>query len=151
MKKINTRIGAIFTWYDYIKPRKNKVTNITTYNQSNTKLDKHSQRYVGLFMDHNDNIYVAVAVNKKNDSGNWWRFIIENRISKVIKNGGNIDERDKGITMVPFRYKDYLFKDAHTYQNLYGLIDPTYLDMAVREAVANNSRLVDAYDYPKRS
>tara|TARA_R110002074_G_scaffold402324_1_gene607139 strand:- start:193207 stop:193665 length:459 start_codon:yes stop_codon:yes gene_type:complete len=145
MRKVNTKIGTIYSWYDFIKPKKNKVTNTMTYSQSNTKLDNYSQRYVGLFLSHNEEIYVAVAVNKKGDAGNWWKFIIENRIGKALRNGGTINENDRGITMVPMPYKDLLFKDPHAYTNLYGIIDPTYLDMAIKEATRANNQLVDSY------
>lgn len=144
MKKLNTKIGTIFSWYDYTKPKKNKAEGTVTYSQSNTVLDKYNQRYIGLFMDHSDNIYIAVAVNKKNDSGNWWRFILENRIEKAIRTG-NIDESDKGVTFVPFRYKDLLYTDPYTYNNLYGCIDPTYLSLAVKEAMAANTQKIDSY------
>lgn len=145
MKKVNTKIGAIYSWYDFIKPKKNKATNTMSYSQSNTKLDAYSQRYVGLFVSHTNDIYVAVAVNKKGDQGNWWKFIIENRIAKAIRNGGTINEDDRGITMVPMPYKDLLYKDPYTYINLYGIIDPTFLDMAIKEATRVNSQLVDNY------
>jgi hypothetical protein len=145
MKKINTKVGSIYCWYDFIKPKKNKATNTMTYSQSNTKLENYSQRYIGLFLSHNEEIYVAVAVNKKGDQGNWWKFIIENRIAKAIRSGGTIYEEDRGITMVPLPYKDLLFKDPHAYINLYGLIDPTFLDIAVNEAMRSNSQLIDNY------
>ena len=143
MKKVNIKVGAVCCWYGFIKPKKNKVTNTITYSQSNTKLDNYSQRFVGLYLSHNENIYVAVAVNKKGDQGNWWKFIIENRIAKAIRNGGNIYEDDRGITMVPMSYKDLLFKDPYTHSNLYGIIDPTYLDMAIKDATKVNSLVVD--------
>ena len=145
MKKINSKVGSIFTWYDFIRPRKDKSTGILTYSQSNTQVDKYSQRYIGLHIDYNDNIYVAVAVNKKNDPGNWWKFILESRIDKIKRSGGDVGPEDKGVTMVPFRYSDLLYKDQYTYLNLYGAIDSTYLSMAIKSAMANNNQLLDSY------
>jgi hypothetical protein len=145
MKKISTKIGTIITWYDYIKAKKNINTGITEYSQSNTKLDKYSQRYVGLYLSDNNDIYVAVAVNKKDDSSNWWRYILENRITTMVKNRGNVNPEDKGCTMVPMSYKDLLFMDVMAYSSLYGMIDPSILDMALKEATSSNEDKINAY------
>lgn len=144
MKKINTKIGPIYTWYDYIKPRKDKSTNLVFYSQSNTKVDNYSQRYIGVHVTHNNDIYVAVAVNKKGDQGNWWRYILETRISSLLRRG-DITPKDKGVTMVPLSYKDLLYKDPYAYLNIYGAIEPTYLNMAINEATKQNIATIDKY------
>jgi len=143
MKKISTKIGTIVTWYDYIKSKKNKNTGMISYDQSNTKTDGYSQRYIGIFVAHNNDIYVAVAVNKKEDNSNWWRYIIENRISSMMQNHGNMGPDDKGCTMVPMAYKELLYKDVSAYSNLYGIVDPTMLDMAVSQCLASNQERID--------
>ncbi len=121
------------------------MTGMTEYAQSNTKLDKYSQRYVGLFLTHNNDIYVAVAVNKKDDNSNWWRYILENRIDIMLKNGGTVGPEDKGCTMVPMPYKDLLFKDPMAYSAIYGMVDPTILDMALKEAISSNEERINAH------
>jgi hypothetical protein len=145
MKKINTKIGPIFTWYDYIKPRKDKSTQTVNYLQSSIKVDSYSQRYIGMHLSHTNKIYIAVAVNKKGDQGNWWRFILENRISTIIRKQ-NMTPTDKGVTMVPLPYKDLLYKDPWVYLNLYGPLEPTYLNMAFNEAQKQNASFVDRYN-----
>ena len=146
MKRIKTKkVGSIYTWHDFTKSRRDPSSNLITHSQSNTKLNNFNQRYIGLHLSHDNNIYVAVAVNRKKEQGNWWKFIIESRIHNVIRNGNNIGPDDRGVTMVPMAYKDALYKDPFTYTNLYGIIDPTYLDMALSEAVKNNAKLIDIY------
>jgi len=144
MKKINTKVGPIYTWYDYIKPKKDKATNTTYYNQSNTKLDNYSQRYIGIHLSHTNMLYIAVAVNKKGDQGNWWKYILETRITSLIKKG-DVLPKDKGVTLVPLSYKDLLYKDPYAYLNIYGAIEPTYLNMAINEATKQNIAIVDKY------
>jgi len=144
MKKISTKIGTIVTWYDYIRSKKNKNTGTISYDQHNSKTDGYSQRYIGIFVAHNNDIYVAVAVNKKEDNSNWWRYIIENRITSMLHSHGNMNPEDKGCTMVPMAYKDLLYKDANAFNNLYGLIDPTMLDMAISQCASSNQERVDA-------
>lgn len=144
MKKLNTKIGPIYTWYDYIKPKKDKANNSVYYNQSNTRLDTYSQRYIGIHLTHTNNIFVAVAVNKKGDQGNWWRYILETRISSLMRTG-DVLPKDKGVTMVPMAYKDLLYKDPYAYLNIYGPLDPTYLNMAIIEAANQNVATVDRY------
>lgn len=132
MKKYNTRFGKIVQWVDFIKSKKNKNTQETYFEQSNTKLDNYSQRFIGLYLSHNNDIYVAVAVDKKGEGGTWWKYIIENRIQNIMNNGNSMLPEDKGVTFVPLKYKDYLYNDPFVYSNLYGKIDPTTLDLAIR-------------------
>jgi hypothetical protein len=143
MKTLNTKIGTIVTWYDFIRSKKNKNTGNITYDQHNTKTDGYSQRYIGVFVAHNNDIFVAVAVNKKEDNSNWWRYIIENRISAMTSSRGHMNPEDKGCTMVPMAYKDLLYKDSNAYNNLYGLIDPTMLDMAIAKCTSSNQERID--------
>lgn len=133
MNSFDSKIGTVVVISDYIKIKTNKATNETYYLQSNTELKDYTQRYVGIYLDHNHNIYIGVAVNNKKDttSPKWWKYIIENRISTAVSNKGSFGPADKGITMVPMPYKDLLYKDHFTYNNLFGLIDPTILDMAI--------------------
>lgn len=143
MKKFNTRIGTIVTWYDYIKSSKNLRTGLTSYNQSNTKLDGYSQRYIGVYLSHDNKIYISVAVNKKEDNSNWWKYIIENRIITMFNNGGNVGPDDKGCTMVPMAYKELVYKDYNAFSNLYGIIDPTSLDLALKSCARSNEERIN--------
>jgi len=146
MKKINTKIGTVIVWYDFIRSKKNKATDTISYDQSNTSLEGYSQRYIGIHLSHNNQLYVAVAVNKREDSGNFWRYIIQNRIITLIQNYDNMSPEDKGVTTLPLSYKDFLFNDPCVYNNLYGLIDPTYLDIVIREAASVNQKQIDRYE-----
>lgn len=132
MKKYNTRFGKIVQWVDYIKSKKNKNTQETFFEQSNTKLENYSQRYIGVYLSHNNDIYVAVAVDKKGEGGTWWKYIIENRIQTLMNNANNMSADDKGVTVIPYRYLEYLYTDPYVYSNLYGKIDPTTLGIALR-------------------
>lgn len=135
MRTVKSKVGQIAIWSDFVKPKKNMSTGNINYLQSNTKLEGYSQRYVGLYVAHNNDIYVAVALNrneeKKPDHPNWFRFIIENRISNMLDNKGNVDPEARGSTMVPMHYKDLVVKDYYAYCTLYGPLDPEYLDMAI--------------------
>lgn len=132
MNNLKTKIGPIAVISDYIKVRKNKNTQEISYLQSNTPLEGYTQRFVGIYLSTNKEIYVGVAVNSKKDTtnSNWWEYIIKNRIMTAVSKGSFTPE-DKGITMVPFAYKDLLYKDPCAYDNLFGMIDPTILDMAI--------------------
>jgi hypothetical protein len=132
MKKYNTRFGKIVQWVDYIKSKKNKNTQETFFEQSNTKLENYSQRYIGVYLSHNNDIYVAVAVDKKGEGGTWWKYIIENRIQTLMNNANNMSVDDRGVTVIPYRYLEYLYTDPYVYSNLYGKIDPTTLGIALR-------------------
>lgn len=145
MKKVSTKIGNIVVWNDYIRSKKITQLNTVQYLQSNTKLDGYSQRYIGLYMDHNKNIYVAVALNsQEEDKGPWYKFILETRIKNNMS--GNIQE--KGITMVPYNYIDLLYKDPMAYNNLYGPIEPNMLDLAI--AMAKNIQEQNINDYASK-
>lgn len=132
MNNLKSKIGPIAVISDYIKVRKNKNTQEISYLQSNTPLDGYTQRFVGIYLSHNKDIYIGVAVNSKKDTtnSNWWEYIIKNRIMTAVSKGSFTPE-DKGVTMVPFAYKDLLYKDSCAYDNLFGMIDPTMLDMAI--------------------
>jgi hypothetical protein len=144
MNEIDTKLGPIVVISDYIKGKKNKFTGELHYQQSNTPLDGYIQRYVGILLTHTGNIYVSVAVNSKNDNtnSNWWKYIIENRLSTVINNNGNIGPDDKGVTMVPMSYKEFLYKDSAAYNNIYGAIEPTVLEMALTKLKSSLSRKI---------
>lgn len=145
MNKIATKVGTIVVISDYIKAKKNKITGELTYVQSNTALDGYTQRFVGIYINNHKDIYVGVAVNSKKDTtnSNWWEYIIKNRIMTSISKGSFTLE-DKGITMVPFAYKDLLYKDPCAYNNLFGMIDPTMLDMCINQLIKfQEKRIVD--------
>lgn len=145
MNKIATKVGTIVVISDYIKAKKNKITGELTYVQSNTPLDGYTQRFVGIYINNHKDIYVGVAVNSKKDTSNsnWWEYIIKNRIVTSISKGSFTLE-DKGITMVPFAYKDLLYKDPCAYNNLFGMIDPTMLDMCINQLIKfQEKRIVD--------
>lgn len=143
MKKFNCKFGKIVQWVDYIKTKKDKKTGNIMYSQSNVEIDGYNQRYIGLYISHTNLIYIAVAVNKKSGTGNWWRYIIENRIQATIASDNNIMPDDKGVTVVPIAYKDFLYKDPYAYNNLYGIIDPTQLDLAIKMLQMEQAREID--------
>lgn len=138
MKKFNTRIGALITWSDYIKSK--KINNNLHYYQSNTKMDGYSQRYIGLLLLPNNDIYVAITLNsKQEDKGVWYKFILENRIRSIMD---GVEE--KAATMVPMPYLDLLYKDPYVYSPLYGPIEPNLLDQAIKMAQLANQQEIDA-------
>lgn len=150
MKKYNSRIGKIFQWTDYIRSRKDKRTGEIRYDQSTVELPGYNQRYIGAYLSHLGKLYIAVAVNKKKDSGTWWKYIIENRIQSLIRNGDNMSPKDRGVTVVPITYLELLYKDSFTYNNLYGPIEPTQLDIVVQSLKAELNKEIDAcYDNVK--
>lgn len=144
MKRYNSKFGKLIQWSDYIRTKKDTKTGETYYLQSNVKIDNYNQRYIGLYLSHSNKVYIAVAVNKKNDSGNWWKYIVENRIMSVINNGDNMTPDDRGVTMVPYDYIDLLYKDEAVFNNLYGKIDPTTLELAIKELKAEQEREIEA-------
>lgn len=149
MNNIKTKIGQIAVISDYIKVRKNKNTQEISYLQSNTMLEGYTQRFVGIYITNNKDIYVGVAVNSKKDTtnSNWWEYIIKNRIMTAVSKGSFTLE-DKGVTMVPFAYKDLLYKDPCAYNNLFGMIDPTLLDLAINNLnKVAEKRISDTYNF----
>jgi hypothetical protein len=144
MKRYNSKFGKLIQWSDYIRTKKDNKTGETYYLQSNVKIDNHNQRYIGLYLSHSNKVYIAVAVNKKNDAGNWWKYIIENRIMSLINNGDNMTPDDRGVTMVPYDYIDLLYKDEAVFNNLYGKIDPTTLELAIKELKIEQEREIEA-------
>lgn len=147
MKTCKSKVGQIAIWSDFVKPKKNMATGAINYLQSNTKLEGYSQRYIGLYVAHNNDIYIGVALNKneekKPDHPNWFRFIIENRIFNMLTNKGNVDPESRGSTMVPMNYKDLLTKDYYAYSVLYGPLDPEYVEMAINTNHLQRQKDVD--------
>lgn len=135
LKKFKADFGNYIVWPDNIRLVRNKQTGEGHYVQSNETSPGFSQRYVAVFMTKDQSLYVAVAVNKKPDepNNNWWRRVVENRISKLIANNGNMEPDDKGMTMVPINYSDLLSLDESVYNNIYGMLDETTLASAILE------------------
>lgn len=133
MEKFNSRaVGSFIIWKDYIKFT-HKADDVI-YKQSNTKLAQYMDRHVGLAVIKN-NILVSVAVSNnlnKKENDKTAKNVIEQRFIKLISKDYNIDVEDKGITYVPKEMIDMLWKDQYTYKNLYGAMDPTYINMAIK-------------------
>jgi hypothetical protein len=134
MEKFNSRVvGSFIIWKDYIKFNSSSNGDVS-YKQSNTKLTGFMDRYIGLSMV-NSNIIISVAVSNstnKKESDKTAKNVIEQRMISLLKKDYNIDAEDKGVTYVPKELLDMLWKDPYTYKNLYGAIDPTYVNMAVK-------------------
>lgn len=143
MKRFNSKFGKLIVWSDFIRTKKDKKTGDTYYEQSNTAIDNYNQRHIGVYLSHTNNVYVAVAVNKKNDAGNWWKYIIETRILNIINNQNNMTPEDKGVTMVPITYLDLLYEDETVFNNLYGKIDATSLQSAIKQLSTELEKEVD--------
>ncbi len=126
-------IGKFVIWKDFIKFSP-KPDGTAAYKQSNTKLPGYLERYIGLSVVSN-NILVSVAVSNsanKKESDKTAKNVIEQRMINLLKKDNNIDADDKGITYVPQEMMDMLWKDSYVYSNLYGMVDPTYVNMAVK-------------------
>ena len=134
MEKFNSRVlGSFIVWKDYIKFTNSSMGDIV-YKQSNTKLTGFMDRYIGLSVV-NSNVLISVAVSNstnKKESDKTAKNVIEQRMISLIKKDYNVDAEDKGVTYVPKELLDMLWKDQYTYKNLYGAIDPTYVNMAVK-------------------
>jgi hypothetical protein len=146
MNKYDTRFGKVIHWIDFIKSKKNKSTHETFFDQSNTSLDGYSQRHIAIHLSHNNYVYVAVAIDNKakaDSNKNWWKFIVNSRIQNLINNNNNMSEDDKGVTVVPIKYLDLLYKDSFVYSNLYGRIDPTMLDMVIKQLMQEQDKNID--------
>lgn len=134
MEKFNSRVvGSFIIWKDYIK-FSSKIDGEVSYKQSNTKLAGYMDRYIGLSISKN-NIIISVAVSNsanRKESDKTARNVIEQRMISLVNKDYNVDSEDKGVTYVPKEMLDMLWKDPHTYKNLYGAIDPTYVNMAVK-------------------
>lgn len=134
MEKFNSRVvGSFIIWKDYIKFNSTSNGDVS-YKQSNTKLTGFMDRYIGLSVV-NSNIIVSVAVSNssnRKESDKTAKNVIEQRMISLLKKDYNIDAEDKGVTYVPKELLDMLWKDPYTYKNLYGAIDPTYVNMAVK-------------------
>ena len=145
MNKYRLRnIGPMVYWKDYVKITTDELGE-PVYHQSNTPLDGFYERVIGLVLVTNKfnsnysgkHYYVAVAAdngkqNKKKKNKNLTRIIVKNRIVNAIEqHKGEITPHMKGITVVPESYIDYLYKDKHVTDNLYGHLDPTLLEMAM--------------------
>jgi hypothetical protein len=134
MEKFNSRVvGSFIIWKDYIKFNSTSNGDVS-YKQSNTKLTGFMDRYIGLSVV-DSNIIVSVAVSNssnRKESDKTAKNVIEQRMISLLKKDYNIDAEDKGVTYVPKELLDMLWKDPYTYKNLYGAIDPTYVNMAVK-------------------
>ncbi len=136
MKKINSRVGPLVVWSDYIKPRYNQRTDTVEYLTSEEATKGFSQRYIAVYMHHNKDIYIAVAVNKKQENEtntNWWKYILETRIANLISNKASMEVEDKGITMIPYNYVDMLLDDKAMYQNIYGALNLDIAEQAISQ------------------
>lgn len=145
MKTFNSKIGNLVIWFDYVKPKKNPSTGNITYLQSKDKLDGYSQRYIGLYTAHNGDIYIGVALNRDNEqkqNNNWFRFIIDNRITTLYNNGGNMEPDTKGATMVPPSYRELLVDDPCAYNSIYGALNSDDLESALRISMKGKQREV---------
>ena len=134
MEKFNSRVlGSFVIWKDHIK-FSNKPDGDISYRQSNTKLSGYLDRYIGLsVLDGNILLSVAVSNNlNKKETDKTAKNVIEQRLITLLKKDYNIEVGDKGVTYVPKDMLDMLWKDPYTYNNLYGLIDPTYVNMAIK-------------------
>lgn len=136
MKKIRIPdIGEVIYWNDFVKFKASKnPTEETVYKQSNTKVDTYHPRTIGLYKSE-DWYYVAVSTSNKPTSAipvKIAKGMINSRLREVIKNDRNIEVSNFGCTTVPASYLDLLWKDSAAYNYLYGPLDPTMLDMAVK-------------------
>lgn len=134
MKKIKIPdIGDIIYWEDFVKLIPGEENN-HTYDQSNTKMPGYHSRSIGLYK-HEKDFYLAVAVSNnsaKTLPAKIAKGMINNRFRTILPKDRNIDPSDIGTTMVPLSYLSLLYKDPCTYSNLFGPIDATMLDMALR-------------------
>lgn len=138
-------IGSLIIWSDYVKPKKHPSTGNITYNQSNTKLEGYSQRYIGLYTAFNGDVYVGIVLNRetnKQSSNSWFKFVIENRILTLIDKKGNVDAEFKGATMVPQNYVELLSTDPYAYSTLYGPLNTDDVQTALRLSLKEKQREV---------
>jgi hypothetical protein len=129
----NSVLGSFVVWTDYVKFLTNNLGEVS-YRQSNTKLSGYMDRHIGITVN-NDNVLVAVAVSNssnKKESEKTAKNVIAQRLINILENDMNIDAEDRGMTYVPKEMLDMLWKDLYTYKNLYGSVDPTYLQMALK-------------------
>lgn len=132
MNKISIKdLGNVVYWTDYVQVTKDEEGELV-FNQSNTPLEGFHPRMVGLtFKDKK--WYVAVALSPGGDTlPRTGRGVINSRIREVIKNDDNITPTMRGVTMVPESYFDYLYKDKYATNNIYGMLDPTILNIMVK-------------------
>jgi len=150
MKKINSRVGPLVVWSDYIRPRYNPRTDTVEYLTSEEASKGFSQRYIAVYMHHNKDVYIAVAVNNKkqdNDTNtNWWKYILETRIANLISNSNNMNLEDKGITMIPYNYVDMLLDDRAMYQNIYGALNLDIAEQAISQLELELQKSKDGQD-----
>jgi hypothetical protein len=134
MKKITIEdLGSVVYWEDYIKTIRNEEDEVT-YLQSNTPTKDYSPRMVGICIGPAGNYYVAVAVAQAKSAKSTYRTgrgVVNSRLRNAIAQDGNIEATDRGVTMVPVGYTEYLCTDYYTIKNLLGFLDKTSLKVAL--------------------
>lgn len=133
MKKMHSKkFGPYLIWTDFIKL--NQRGTEVGYKQSNTPLTGYHERMVA-FATKDGKFIVAVAVRQgkdNKDAARSGKAVIEQRIEHLLANDWDITQDDRGITWVYPEWKDLLVKDPNTHHNIFGMVDPSYLDMAIR-------------------
>lgn len=119
-------LGKVVLFKDFVKRVNDNLGNIT-YKQSNSCLNGYYPRTVGI-CKYQGNILVAVAIdstnnNKSNDRAA--RFVIKNRLEKILANDWDILPEEDGYTYVPEEYRSLLWDDPYTFKNLHGAIEPS--------------------------
>jgi hypothetical protein len=136
MKKVTVKdLGKIVYWEDFIKVSREEDSEDLRYDQSNTPIPGYHKRILGL-LRRDDRYFIAVALSPKKGKGQpsarAGRGVINQRLRDLLSREGDVNVSDKGVTMIPEVYKDFLYKDMYTTNNLYGSIEPTILDIVLR-------------------
>jgi len=127
-------VGSVIFWTDYVKSEYRRSDGEITYKQSNTPMQDYCARTIGLCRRASGWI-VSVAMSKDTPSQKTEKSgkgVVTHRIRNLIENDLSTTPEDKGITWVPYSWRDLLVNDKHAYSGIYGPLDPTSLKMAVK-------------------
>lgn len=126
-------VGSVVFWTDYVKSTYRRNDGEVTYSQSNTPVQDYCARTIGMCRRESGWI-VSVAMSKDAPSQKTeksGRGVVNHRIKALIDNKLTVEPEDKGITWVPYAWKELLINDKMAYSNIYGPLDSTSLKMAI--------------------
>lgn len=127
-------LNKFVTYKDFIKKQYDKDGN-PVYKQSNTRLAGYLSRSVGIAISDNKVLVASIIDHKDRNNDKAAKVMLRNKLVSVVENDYDIVDSTnqiiQGVTQVPFEFIDYLWRDKDTYNNINGLIDPTYCNMSL--------------------
>lgn len=130
----DNKLQKFILYKDFIRKSFDKEGN-PVYKQSNTRLQGYIPRCVGVALVDNKVLVASTIDYKDKNNDKVARTMIRNRLAQILDTDYNIvDDSNQvipNITYVPTEFLDLLWKDQYTYNNIGGMIDPTYCMMAI--------------------